>query len=104
MVVAPDDPTEHLLERVADARRVGATVFAIDGGDAELQSLAHESLLVPPDAATPLVTPANDAPTISFDVVTHLVSVAAADVDVTGRRTLRERLARLLDVVSGPET
>lgn len=102
MVVAPDDPTEPLLERVADARRVGATVFAIDAGDRDLESLAHESLIVPPNADTALVTPTS-TPAISFDIVTHLVSVAAADVDINARRTLRERLARLLEVVSGPQ-
>jgi hypothetical protein len=104
MVVAPDDPTAPLLERVHDARRIGAVVLAIDAGDTELEDLAHESLVVPPDAQTPLVsaTPA-DVPPVSFDVVTHLVSVAAGDVDVA-KLSLRDRLARLLDTVTGPDT
>lgn len=105
MVVAPDSPTDPLLERVADARRTGAVVFAIDAGDDELTGLAHESLVVPPHATTELVTPvAETAPPISFDLVTHLVSVAAADVDESAvRPSLRERLARLLDTVNGPD-
>src|SRR3954468_19467271 len=41
MVVAPDDPTAPLLERVADARRSGATVLSVDTGDSELDDLAH---------------------------------------------------------------
>ena len=46
-VVAPDAAPVPLLERVADARKVGATVFAIDAGDPDLEGLAHESLWVP---------------------------------------------------------
>src|SRR3954468_7631357 len=30
LVIAPDDPTESLLERVSDARRSGAVVLAVD--------------------------------------------------------------------------
>jgi hypothetical protein len=103
VVVAPDDPTAALLERVSDARRSGAVVLAVDAGDSELEGLAHESLVVPADADQGLVTatPA-DVPPLSFDVVTHLVSVAAGEpLDATGSRRLRARLARFLDVVSG---
>lgn len=46
-VVAPQLATAPLLERVDDARRIGATVLALDSGDAELQALAHETLTVP---------------------------------------------------------
>ena len=35
-VVAPDAAPERLLERVADARRIGATILSIDDGDDEL--------------------------------------------------------------------
>lgn len=104
VVVAPDDPTAPLLERVSDARRSGAVVLSVDAGDSELESLAHESLIVPTDATTGLVTATpGDIPPLSFDVVTHLVSVAAGEpVDAQLRRGLRARLAHLLDVVSGP--
>lgn len=65
-VVAPDAPPEQLLERVADARRGGATVLALDGSASELADLAHDALVVP---ATPT------AP--SLDAVGHLLSAAA---------------------------
>ncbi|MFN2523878.1 MAG: hypothetical protein ABR614_11280 [Mycobacteriales bacterium] len=64
-VVAPDTPPERLLERLADARRGGATLLALDGsGNADLGGLAHDALIVP--AAAP-----------SLDVLGHLVSAAA---------------------------
>jgi hypothetical protein len=94
-VVAPEDPTAPLLERVADARKVGATVFAMDAGDSDLQSLAHESLVVPASATQGLIVP-------EFDVVTHLVSTAAGENDELPKSLLgamRSRLARLLDSV-----
>lgn len=71
-VVASDAPPERLLEQVADARRGGATVLAMDGSvgedgaGTELTGLAHDSLVVPR-----LV----DAP--SLDVMGHLLSAAA---------------------------
>ena len=71
-VVAADAAPERLLEQVADARRGGATVLAMDGsaGDdaasTELTGLAHDALVVPRLA---------DAP--SLDVMGHLLSAAA---------------------------
>ncbi|MFC5182068.1 hypothetical protein [Actinomadura harenae] len=91
LVVAEDEAPVPLLERVDDARRVGATILALDGGDRELQGLAHEALTVP--AAEPLVT---------FDGAQHLVSAAAGQDLARSRRGLRDRLARLLDAVTGP--
>jgi hypothetical protein len=93
-VVAEDAAPERLLERVSDARKKGATVLSLDGGDAELESLAHESLTV---VQTDLVIPE-----LSFDTIQHLVSVAAGETGRTGRKGFRDRLARALDVVSGP--
>jgi hypothetical protein len=105
MVVAPDDPTAPLLERVSDARRSGAVVLAVDAGDTELEGLAHESLVVPADAEQGLVTASpSDVPPLSFDVVTHLVSVAAGEPIDEGSRGLRGRLARFLDAVSGADS
>jgi hypothetical protein len=86
-VVAEEDAPALLLERVDDARRTGARILTLDGGDRELRGLAHESLLLPP--------------LISFDGAQHLVS-AAAGGSVERRRGLRDRIARLLDAVSGP--
>ncbi|WUI04415.1 hypothetical protein OHR68_23655 [Spirillospora sp. NBC_00431] len=90
-VVAEEDAPVPLLERVDDARRVGATVLALDGGDKDLRGLAHEALTVPPDQ-----------PLISFDGAQHLVSAAAGQEPGRSPRGLRRRLAKLLDTVSGP--
>ncbi|HEY7325751.1 MAG TPA: hypothetical protein VH520_13095 [Streptosporangiaceae bacterium] len=104
--IAPD----RLLERVHDVRRSGATVFAIDQDDAELDELAHESLQVSPSIAP-----------ISFEAAQHLVTAAVSDVTAAGPlsdtiqraawsargpaagvgRGMRARLARLLDTVTG---
>ncbi len=114
-----------LLERVSDARRVGATILALDAGDPELDALAHETLVVP--APGPVgageVGGAGTAGgldgaewttrggVISFDTAQHLVSAAAGERDGSGARGasgargvrgLRDRIARLLDAVSGP--
>ena len=90
-VVTPETAPSPLLERVSDARRVGATILALNQGDAELDSLAHETLAVP----------AGTSP-VSFTVAQHLVSAAAGDPDLEARHGVRRRLAHLLDVVSGP--
>jgi hypothetical protein len=114
LVVSPDAAPAELLERVDDARRVGATILALDRGDPELGALAHEALAVPADTSP-----------LSFDAAQHLVSAAAAEQDglrETPRRgshrasgrppaqrheaspggaSLRSRLAQLLDAVSG---
>jgi len=90
-VVTPDSAPAPLLERVSDARKAGATVLALDQGDPDLDGLAHEALSVL----------AGTAP-VSFGVTQHLVSAAAGERDVRPRRGVRERLARLLDAVSGP--
>jgi hypothetical protein len=94
-VVAPDAAPVPLLERVADARKAGATVFALDAGDPDLEGLAHESLWVPQGSTEGIVVP-------EFDVVSHLVSAAAGEAGGnTGRlAALRRRLARILDAVS----
>lgn len=111
LVVAENQAPVPLLERVDDARRTGAVILALDGGDRELEGLAHESLIVPREERL-----------ISFDGAQHLVSVTAGDPGLTlgrpgsdpfqglglarpGARkggSLRDRLARFLDTVSGP--
>lgn len=90
-VVAEEDAPVPLLERVDDARRTGATVLALEGGDRELRGLAHEALTVPKDETL-----------MSFDGAQHLVSAAAGQEPARSPRGLRHRLARLLDAVSGP--
>jgi len=81
VVVAQGAAPVPLLERVDDARRTGATILAVDTGDSELEGLAHDTLVV--SAQQRLVT---------FDGAQHLV---------VPRPRLRDRLARLLDTISG---
>ncbi len=88
-VVAPDEAPVPLLERVDDARRTGAVILTLDGGDRELSGLAHEALTVPDRL-------------VSFDGAQHLVSAAAGQPDERRRPGLRDRLARVLDTISGP--
>jgi len=91
-VVTPETAPAPLLDRVSGARRAGATILALNRGDRELDSLAHEALTVQPGGSTP----------VSFIVAQHLVSTAAGERVPQPRRGMRERLAHLLDVVSGP--
>ncbi|MEU0369204.1 hypothetical protein ABZ070_02895 [Streptomyces sp. NPDC006283] len=99
LVVAPESPDEGLLERLHDARRAGATVLSLDGGDPEVHGLAHEALTVPgPDRA-------EGASEIDLDTVQHLVSAAAGENSVPaprGRSRLRDRLSRLADQLTSP--
>jgi hypothetical protein len=98
-VVAPDTAPEQLLERVADARRVGATILSIDDGDEELGSLVHDRLVVPTvdhELAVARSFPAS----VDMELVQHLVSVAAGEH--TSRAGMRDRLAQFLERVSGP--
>jgi hypothetical protein len=110
LVVSAGPAPAALLERVHDVRRSGATVFTLDQDDPDLDQLAHESLQVSPGTAP-----------FSFDAAQHLVSSAlaldtapgrfsvasppgayrAAGSATAGDRSLRARLARLLDAVSG---
>ena len=89
VVVSPQAAPDGLLERVCDARRGGATILALDRGDAGLADVAHEALTVAPTAP------------LTFDAAQHLVSAAAGE-RIGSRRGVRARLARLLDTVSGP--
>lgn len=104
-VVAPAAAPERLLERVADARRIGATILSIDSGDDELGDLTHDRLVVPrlvapDDPATGLALAGLGTTTVDMDTVQHLVCVAAGED--SGRGPMREGLARLLERLSGP--
>ncbi|GAA3365846.1 hypothetical protein GCM10017744_070240 [Streptomyces antimycoticus] len=92
LVVAPDDPGAGLLERVNDARRGGATVLALDGGDAELHALAHDALSAP------------EGGELDLDTLQHLVSAAAGENSLPrpGRRRFQDRLARLAEHLAAP--
>jgi len=88
LVVSSEVAPAELLERVDDVRRRGATIFALDRGDPELDRIVHESLAVPLASAP-----------VTFDAAQHLVSAAVAEAPrLPGLRT---RLARLLDAVTG---
>ena len=89
LVVSSQAAPDPLLERVSDARKNGATIFALDRGDRQLEEMAHEALAVAPTAP------------LSFDAAQHLVSAAAGE-RAEQARGLRARLARFLDTVSGP--
>jgi hypothetical protein len=89
LVVSPQAAPDPLLERISDVRRNGATIFALDRGDPQLEEMAHEALSVAPTAP------------LSFDAAQHLVSAAAGE-RAGQARGLRARLARFLDTVSGP--
>ena len=92
LVVGVEPAPDALLERVADARKAGTAVFALDQGDRELDDLAHESLSV-----RPAIDP------VSFDAAQHLVSLAAGEAGWSPGPG-RGRLARLLDAISGPQS
>jgi hypothetical protein len=110
LVVSGELAPAELLERVSDVRRLGATVFALDRGDRELEGIAHEALPVP-QAEAPM----------TFDAAQHLVSAATAATAAPGlsavrpRRPgprfpasapapgLRGRLARALDAIAGTQ-
>ena len=90
LVVTPEAAPPALLDRVADARKAGTAIFALDTGDPELDSLAAESLAVRPG-----VDP------VSFDAAQHLVSFGVTDEAVPAG--FRGRLNRLLSAISGPQ-
>jgi hypothetical protein len=104
-VVAQETPPEGLLQRAWDARRTGATVLALDATGSELDDVAHESLTVEVSEEQDQPYQVTDSGLLlpTFDTVQHLVSVAAGDAaSAPGRRGFKDRLARVLDAISGP--
>ncbi|AXG77518.1 hypothetical protein [Streptomyces paludis] len=111
LIVAPERPDAGLLERVHDARRAGATVLSLDGGDSEMRGLAHDALsVIPrpevtevPATATGTATAAH--PGVDLDTVQHLVSAATGENSLPaprGRRRFQDRLSRLADQLTAP--
>ncbi|MGV9693996.1 hypothetical protein ACWDUX_33415 [Streptomyces sp. NPDC003444] len=93
LMVAPERPEAGLLQRVHDARRAGATVLTLDGGDPEVRGLAHEALAVTEEAG------------VDLDTVQHLVSAAAGENSLPsprGARRFRDRLSSLADRLTAP--
>ena len=105
-VVSEDAAPEGLLERAWDARKAGATVVSLDAGDDELHNVTHESLVVPGAAVSAPDAPALEIPqldVVTFDSVQHLVSVAAGEAAAApATRSIRGRMAKLLEQLSGP--
>ncbi|MCZ4100733.1 hypothetical protein C8250_015045 [Streptomyces sp. So13.3] len=107
-VVSPEAPGAALLERVADARRAGATVLAMDAGDPGLRELAHDALTVPPEAEPPDGTaPAEGAAPapMGMDLLQHLVAAAAGENSLPAARphgSFRDRLTRLAEQLTSP--
>ena len=122
-VVTPATAPVPLLERVSDARREGATIFTLDQGDPELDALAHEAMTIAAGPGVPGM--------LSFGAAQHLISAACGELGGDGEfgvasadgragretaepgtpgyqryrpgmRGLKDRVAHLLDVVSGP--
>jgi hypothetical protein len=119
-VVAPDAAPDALLERVDDAKRIGATVLAMSTGDQQLTSLAHEALIVPSNElwtpatrddlrtlSAPIDADDSDVSTSSgldlFDTTQHLVSLAVGEsiAGASSARSLRARWTRFIDGVTG---
>ncbi|MFF3603156.1 hypothetical protein [Streptomyces sp. NPDC002463] len=93
LMVAPERPDAGVLQRVHDARRAGATVLSLDGGDEEVLGLAHERLTVAAGAE------------VDLDTVQHLVSAAAGENSLPpprGGRRFRDRLSGLADRLTAP--
>ena len=113
MVVTTEQAPRPLLERVADARKVGATILTMDSGDPDLAGLAHDALVLP--RGVEMGNPGQDieqddieeirasleSSLVTFDLGQHIVPVAAGDQGPAGRRK-QSRLARFLDVIAGP--
>jgi hypothetical protein len=109
LVVAAGTAGAPLLERVDDARRTGATVLALEAGDAELRHLAHEALTVPvPVPGEPCAVAGEsgavtgESGAVAFDVVQHLVTAAAGEEPPQGRRKLLDRMTRLAERLTAP--
>ncbi|MCZ4123170.1 hypothetical protein [Streptomyces sp. H39-S7] len=106
-VTSPQPPGAALLERVADARRAGATVLAMDAGDPGLRELAHDALTVPPEAAREpgQKDPPDGTAPMGMDLLQHLVAAAAGENSLPAARrhgSLRDRLSRLADQLTSP--
>ena len=91
LVVSAEAAPAPLLERVADARKAGTAIFALDQGDPDLADLASESLAIRPELDP-----------LSFDAAQHLVSFGVTEADQQ-RGSLRTRLNKLLTAISGPQ-
>ena len=81
LVATPPDADDQLLERLDDARRGGATLFALHAGSDSLEQLAHEALVLPELGRVPVSQ--------GLDTATHVVSLGG--IELPRRRGLLRR-------------
>ena len=114
-VVAGDQAPDELLERVFDAKKIGARILTMVTAEAEITEMAHEVLIIPDEDAAagvrenPLPDLAATADAhekslgISFDAAQHVVSMAAGEFSRGSEKSgLKSRLARMIDGITGP--
>jgi hypothetical protein len=88
LVTAPDAMNDEILQRLSDARRRGASLFAVASAESqELTSIAHESVTAPDDLANSGLADDDPQP---FAIAAHLVAVSAGTA-VESRSALRDR-------------
>lgn len=80
LVIAPCGEAPELLERVADAKRVGSRIMSLHRDQVDLAELSHETLSVDPSREDR-----------AFDITQHVVT-DAAPVDIATRPSRRFRL------------
>jgi hypothetical protein len=85
LVVAPDALHEGELERLADARRRGASLLAVSAAQGDLADLAHESVNL---SAQAVVESQIASP---FEVATHLLAVSAGTASLPRQRGILRR-------------
>ena len=80
LVIAPCGEAPELLERVADAKRVGSRIMSLHRDQVDLAELSHETLSVDPSREDR-----------AFDITQHVVT-DSAPVDTAMRPSRRIRL------------
>ena len=99
LVAAPTAARDDLLNRIADARQAGAVILTIEAGDADLQSVAHDTLTLTDQELLRCDTDLSVALGSAFDVAEHFVSLVAAESSIRacGSLSRLDRLRRSLD-------
>jgi hypothetical protein len=85
LVVAPDALHEDELERLANARRRGASLLAVSAAEGDLADLVHESVTLSAQAV------AESQIASPFEVATHLLAVSAGTSELPHRRGILRR-------------
>ncbi|MGD0391147.1 MAG: hypothetical protein ABSC41_00735 [Acidimicrobiales bacterium] len=82
LVIAPGGDAPELLERVADAKRVGSRILSMHRAQADLDDLSHEALSVDPSRDVR-----------AFEITQHVVTDSAPE-EAGIRPSKRKRLIR----------